>query len=134
MSYDPKVWTSESPSLSGYYHYVSEMLNGWRIGSFAANDPMRKGHSELRSILPIPSAAEIAALVECELLLRTATPPGDDWWCPTCCDALDGSRVTFEERCDTCGTELTEFNAKPWGEAARAALARLDAARKEQGK
>ena len=26
-----------------------------------------------------------------------------DWWCPNCKEALDPSRVTYQERCDTCG-------------------------------
>lgn len=31
-----------------------------------------------------------------------------DWYCPTCKDYLSGSRVTFNECCDTCGTKLTD--------------------------
>jgi DNA-directed RNA polymerase subunit RPC12/RpoP len=38
--------------------------------------------------------------------LKALTPPSDDWWCPVCQTALDGSRVTNDERCDTCGTSL----------------------------
>jgi len=29
-----------------------------------------------------------------------------DWYCPQCDTYLDGSRVTFEETCDTCGTDV----------------------------
>ncbi len=31
------------------------------------------------------------------------TKPTGDWWCANCKRALDGSHVTFEERCDECG-------------------------------
>lgn len=41
-------------------------------------------------------------------------PPADeaggergDWWCSECKVALDGSRVTYDERCDSCGTPVT---------------------------
>lgn len=27
----------------------------------------------------------------------------EGWWCPDCNEMLDGSRVTHQERCDTCG-------------------------------
>jgi len=30
-----------------------------------------------------------------------------DWWCPSCKEALAPCRVTFQERCDTCGAEVT---------------------------
>jgi len=29
-----------------------------------------------------------------------------DWFCPKCQEGLDGSRVTNDERCDTCGTPV----------------------------
>jgi hypothetical protein len=41
--------------------------------------------------------------------IRDALPPMDiesDWWCPTCKQELSGFRVTYQERCDTCGTWL----------------------------
>ena len=34
------------------------------------------------------------------------TPRTGDWWCPTCKEALPWNRVTFHERCDTCGTPV----------------------------
>ena len=30
-----------------------------------------------------------------------------DWYCPTCVAYLSSCRVTHEECCDTCGTQLT---------------------------
>lgn len=29
-----------------------------------------------------------------------------DWWCPECKEALPWQRVTYAERCDTCGTPV----------------------------
>lgn len=137
MSYDKSVWTEEEPREDGAWYWCREKHVD-PCGGQVEIDRLWLEYwdefHELRSVHAIPSAEEIAALVECERQLRSVVPPGEDWWCPTCCAALSGSRVTFEERCDTCGTALTEVNAKSWGEAARAALARLDAVRKEQGK
>jgi hypothetical protein len=59
-------------------------------------------------------------------LLKKVVPPGEDWWCPTCQVGLSGSRVTFNEECDTCGTYLGEINAPEWAESARAFLARME--------
>lgn len=36
-----------------------------------------------------------------------APEPVDEWWCEFCEEYLSGSRVTFEERCDTCGHDAT---------------------------
>ena len=44
-----------------------------------------------------------------------------DWWCPECKCALPGSCVTFEERCDTCGT-LVRFVPEPHREDVEANL------------
>jgi len=35
------------------------------------------------------------------------TQQGSDWWCPQCKEALSPSHVTYQERCDTCGTPCT---------------------------
>jgi hypothetical protein len=34
-----------------------------------------------------------------------------DWWCPSCKEALVWQRVTYEERCDTCGTSVVWVDA-----------------------
>lgn len=46
---------------------------------------------------------EVEACEECN---GTGKPL--DWYCPDCTDYLCGQRVTSDERCDTCGTELTD--------------------------
>lgn len=38
-------------------------------------------------------------------------PKDGDWWCPECKMGLDGSHVTHQERCDTCGTPVTVSGA-----------------------
>ena len=55
--------------------------------------------------------------------LEAIVPPGDDWWCPTCKQALDGAHVTNQECCDTCGTYLAGINSPEWVEQANAAIA-----------
>jgi len=45
-----------------------------------------------------------------ELLSLLSDPEpagGGDWWCPGCRIALDGTRVTNDERCDTCGAPVS---------------------------
>jgi hypothetical protein len=39
--------------------------------------------------------------------MSSDTPNAGDWWCPQCKEALPGIRVTYSERCDTCGTPVT---------------------------
>ena len=36
-------------------------------------------------------------------LLEAGLPTLGDWYCDTCSDYLDGSRVDLDECCDTCG-------------------------------
>ena len=55
--------------------------------------------------------------------LEAIVPPGDDWWCPTCKQALDGAHVTNQECCDTCGTYLAGINSPEWVDQANAAIA-----------
>ena len=57
------------------------------------------------------------------------TKVAGDWWCPNCKEALDGSRVTFQERCDTCGqaVEWIEAAVATEVERLRAELTRLRA-------
>lgn len=35
-----------------------------------------------------------------------------DWWCPECEEALPPSRVTYQERCDTCGSAVSWKEAR----------------------
>lgn len=63
-----------------------------------------------------------AQVAELRRALEKIVPPGEDWWCPSCQVALSGTRVTFEERCDTCGTFLG-YQSAEWIAEARAALA-----------
>jgi len=39
--------------------------------------------------------------------MSTDTPIPGDWWCPSCKVGLEGTRVTYDERCDTCGTPVS---------------------------
>lgn len=36
-----------------------------------------------------------------------------DWFCPSCKDYLSGSRVTNDEKCDTCGTDVEFHKERP---------------------
>ena len=36
----------------------------------------------------------------------------EGWWCPNCKELLDGSRVTYQERCDTCGHGVSWIDQK----------------------
>ena len=49
-----------------------------------------------------------------------------DWWCANCQRGLPGSRVTFEERCDTCGASVSQIED---GEHPSEVLAERDALR-----
>ena len=35
-----------------------------------------------------------------------------EWWCPSCEEALPWNRVTYQERCDTCGSPVVESEDK----------------------
>lgn len=105
MSYDPKVWTSEKPERPGKY-WVSNRCERGRWPSacdfgFPTKSDNWDADYDIRSVHAIPSAAEIAALVECAEVLGELV-------------------VDYDDR----GTRLSGY----------AALARLDEARKEQGK
>lgn len=56
------------------------------------------------------------------------TPRTGEWWCPECKEALPWNRVTYRERCDTCGTHV---HVSGEGEVARLEreLANMTAAR-----
>ena len=56
--------------------------------------------------------------------LKDVTPDTEDWWCPTCQEALSPGRVTHADRCDTCGTYLGDIATPAWLTKARAAIAK----------
>ena len=53
-----------------------------------------------------PTKQEIALSRQLWKLGVTKDIGGGEWYCPVCREELDGSRVTFEERCDTCFSEV----------------------------
>jgi len=91
------------------------------------------GATELDYCMACRDHAETVALderdhlkAEVERLMRER-PRNGDWWCPTCRVALDWSRVTHDERCDTCGTPVTVA-----GESLEAEIERLTVEKLEQ--
>lgn len=119
MSYDKSVWTDEKPDPRKWYWFDDEPEVGSApILDCRANMPSK---DYVRSVHAIPSAEEIAALVECE-------------------KALDSSRVALTYAIEALRGGLADGNREYLvtvlvgdEQAARAALARLDAVRKERG-
>lgn len=137
MSFDPKVWTSDVPkdrcvwvNWNGQQHmaivrvfdeYPDDAdisypgtLASWKVAS---------KHGAVRSILPVASAAEHAALVACELEMRDAVAGAP---------VVDPGRYEGDNHGDSfsSGWDNGEFFL---AKKLRAALARLDAARKGRG-
>lgn len=122
------AWTSEPPREGAWYWVQLRHEREPRVCFVRVPDCWMDG--DKRSVHPIPSAEVLAAMHEGIEALKEVVPPGDDWWCPTCKEALDGSRVTFYERCDTCGTYLGGVADPKWLVKARAALRALEEARR----
>lgn len=113
MSYDPKVWTGDdvpSADASKWFQWSYEFRGRPIVRIKQGAELVSLEPIEARSILPIPSAEEIAALVECEKALRNVF------------DEDGNPPVPNTSRAVAMYTD------------AAAALARLDAVRKEQGK
>ena len=43
------------------------------------------------------------------------------WWCPNCKEELSGCRVTYQEKCDTCGNAVVWVENKDMDELERLA-------------
>jgi hypothetical protein len=97
-----------------------------RLNEYIKDDTILGTHFDRNVELKLENESIKAERDEAVELLKKVVPPGEDWWCPTCQVGLSGSRVTFNEECDTCGTYLGEINAPEWAESARAFLARLE--------
>lgn len=107
MIYDKSVWTDEKPDPCKWYWFDEEPEVGSApILDCRANMPSK---DYVRSVHAIPSAEEIAALVECERALRNLF------------DEDGNPPVPNTSRAVAMYTD------------AAAALARLDGARKERG-
>lgn len=121
FAFDPRLWTIEKPNPSKWYWF-----DGIGIGPHVdCRSKMSDGF--VRSILPIPSAQEIAALVECEKALCYLR------------SAVEGVRgfkkLNFGSgHMASMRIALTEtMNIDNALVSSKDALARLDAARKERG-
>lgn len=71
------------------------------------NAPARLSLDAIRKYLEsAPQVVRDASIPEVQPATAD-TPRTGDWWCPQCKEALPWNRVTFYERCDTCGTPVT---------------------------
>jgi hypothetical protein len=129
MSHTPGPWEWNMDSISTGMH------KGKSIHSTLGNKGIRKAVAYPNytehgggvwetwiSVKPEDARLIAAAPILLEAL-EAVVPPGEDWWCPTCHEALPGSRVTNTEHCDTCGTYIGGTNTPEWVDKARAAIA-----------
>lgn len=132
-TFDPSVWTSDLPSVPGFYFVrgsgpMEFKVNPNGVVSFGPDEremlwSYAASHGAARSIHAIPFAEEIAALVGLERAVL---------------DAVTGAPTSQPERYEgdnhgdsfSSGWDSGEFSM---AKKLRAALARLDAARKERG-
>lgn len=123
FAFDPSLWTGEKPDPSKWYWF-----DGIGIGPHVDCRSKMSGGC-VRSIHSIPSAEEIAALDELERHVRDVIRAA-----PTAADFDLGGRFDYD--CDNIGDMEAKAAAREHQAIAgglNAALARLDAARKERG-
>jgi hypothetical protein len=46
--------------------------------------------------------------LQCEQVAPTQDT-SSHWWCPKCCDGIDGVHVSYEETHTVCGTKVQEY-------------------------
>lgn len=125
MRFDPNVYTTAA-SESWRPHWYITHPDLHEVRGVAPGESWGLA----RSIQPIPSAEEIAALVECERVLRESKRAHDtceDSWY-SCGAATGDYECSNDSRKGACDCGADAWNAK-----VDAALARLDAARKAGG-